>query len=106
MATKRKRRQWMIDDPNVPQWIGPWDLLVQLPGGDKVSVKSVFWAALHIAREERGVPLDIEQSGDEFLAWLETEFGGALEFFHWFTLLGRCDQEKLRVLALALDRPH
>ena len=56
MATKRKRRQWMIDDPNVPQRIGPRDLLVQLPGGDKVSVKSVFWAALHIAREERGVP--------------------------------------------------
>ena len=106
MATKRKPRQWMIDDPNVPASAGPRDLLVQLPSGDKVSVKSVFWAALHIAREERGVPLDIEQSGDEFLAWLETEFGGALEFFHWFTLLGRCDQEKLRVLALALDRPH
>ena len=89
MATKRKRRQWMIDDPNVPQWIGPRDLLVQLPGGDKVSVKSVFWAALHIAREERGIPLDIEQSGDEFLAWLETQFGGAYEFLDWFSLLAR-----------------
>ena len=106
MATKRKRRQWMIDDPNVPQWIGPWDLLVQLPGGDKVSVQSVFWAALHIAREERGVPLDMEQSGDEFLAWLETEFGGVYEFLDWFSLLDGGDQEKLRRLALALDRPH
>ena len=96
----------MVDDPDAPGSVGLSDLLVQLPSGDKVSARSVFWAALHIAREERGVPLDIEQSGDEFLAWLETEFGGALEFFHWFTLLGRCDQEKLRVLALALDRPH
>ena len=96
----------MIDDPNVPQWIGPWDLLVQLPGGDKVSVRSVFWAALHIAREERGVPLDIKQSGDEFLAWLETEFGGVYEFLDWFSLLDGGDQEKLRSLALALDRPH
>ena len=96
----------MIDDPNVPQWIGPRDLLVQLPGGDKLSVKSVFWAALHIAREERGMPLDIEQTEGEVAAWLETEFGSALEFFHWFTLLGRGDQEKLRRLALALDRPH
>jgi len=96
----------MIDDPNVPQWIGPRDLLVQLPGGDKVSVKSVFWAALHIAREERGVPLDIEQSGDEFLAWLETEFGGVHEFLHWFTLLDGGDQEKLCRMALVLDRPH
>jgi len=43
---------------------------------------------------------------DEFAAWLETEFGGALEFFHWYTLPGRGDQEKLRRLALALDRPH
>ena len=106
MATKCKRRQWMIDDPNVPESVGPRDLLMQLPSGDKVSVRSVFWAALHIAREERGVPLDIEQSRDEFLAWLETEFGGALEFFHWLTLLGRGDQEKLRRLALALDQPH
>ena len=106
MATKCKRRQWMIDDPNVPASAGPRDLLVQLPSGDKVSVQSIFWAALHIAREERGVPLDIEQSRDEFLAWLETEFGGALEFFHWLTLLGRGDQEKLRRLALALDQPH
>ena len=102
MAPKRKRRQWMIDDPNVPQS----DLFMQLPSGDKVSARSVFWAALHIAREERGVPLDIEQNEDEFAAWLETEFGGALEFFHWYTLLGRGDQEKLRRLALALDRPH
>jgi len=70
----------------------------------KVSVKSVFWAALHIAREERGVPLDIEQSGDELL--LETEFGGMLEFVRWFTLLCRGDQERVRSLALALDRPH
>jgi hypothetical protein len=106
VATKRKRRQWMIDDPNVPQWIGPRDLLVQLPGGDKLSVKSVFWAALHIAREERGVPLDIEQSGDVLLPWLETEFGGMLEFVRWFTLLCRRDQERVRSLALALDRPH
>ena len=77
MVTKRKHTQWMIDDPNVPESAGPQDLLMQLPSGDKVSVRSVFWAALHIAREERGVPLDIEQRGDEFLAWLETEFGGA-----------------------------
>ena len=106
MATKRKPRQWMIDDPNVPQWIGPRDVLVQLPSGDKVSVKSVFWAALHIAREERGVPLDMEQSGDEFLAWLKTEFGGVLEFVLWFTLLCRGDEERVRRLVLALDRPH
>ena len=58
------------------------------------------------AREERGVPLDIEQSGDELLAWLETEFGGMLEFVRWFTLLCRGDQERVRSLALALDRPH
>ena len=96
----------MIDDPNVPQWIGPRDLFMQLPSGDKVSARSVFWAALHIAREERGVPLDIEQSGDELLAWLETEFGGMLEFVRWFTLLCRGDQERVRSLALALDRPH
>ena len=106
MATKRKRRQWMIDDPNVPQSVGPRDLLVRLPSGDKVSARSVFWAALHIAREERGVPLDIEQSGDVLLAWLETEFGGMLEFVRWFTLLCRRDQERVRSLALALDRPH
>ena len=106
MATKRKRRQWMIDDPNVPQSVNPRDLFMQLPSGDKVSARSVFWAALHIAREERGVPLDIEQSEDEFLAWLETEFGGVYEFLHWFTLLEGGDQEKLRHLALALDRPH
>ena len=106
MATKCKRRQWMIGDPNAPESVGPRDLLVQLPSGDKVSVRSVFWAALHIAREERGVPLDIEQSGDELLAWLETEFGGMLEFVRWFTLLCRRDQERVRSLALALDRPH
>ena len=106
MVTKRKHTQWMIDDPNVPESAGPQDLFMQLPSGDKVSARSVFWAALHIAREERGVPLDIEQNEDEFAAWLETEFGGALEFFHWYTLLGRGDQEKLRRLALALDRPH
>jgi hypothetical protein len=106
MAPKRKCRQWMIDDPNVPQSVSPRDLLMQLPSGDKVSARSVFWAALHIAREERGVPLDIEQSEDEFLAWLETEFGGVYEFLHWFTLLDGGDQEKLRSLALALDRPH
>ena len=106
MATKRKPRRWMIDDPNVPESVGPQDLLVQLPSGDKVSVRSVFWAALHVAREERGIPLDIEQNEDEFAAWLETEFGGAVGFFHWFTLLGRGDQEKFRRLALALDRPH
>jgi hypothetical protein len=52
------------------------------------------------------MPLDIEQSDDEVAAWLETEFGSAIEFFHWFTLLGSGDQEKLRRLALALDRPH
>ena len=102
MATK----QWMIDDPNAPESAGPRDLLVQLPSGDKVSVRSVFWAALHIAREERGVPLDLEQSGDELLAWLETEFGGAPGFVRWFTLLCRGDQERVRSLALALDRPH
>ena len=106
MATKCKRRQWMIGDPNAPESVGPRDLLVQLPSGDKVSVRSVFWAALHIAREERGVPLDIEQSEDEFLAWLETEFGGVYEFLDWFSLLDGGDQEKLRRLALALDRPH
>ena len=108
MATKRKPRprQWMVDDPDAPGSVGLSDLLVQLPSGDKVSARSVFWAALHIAREERGVPLDIEQSGDELLAWLETEFGSAIEFFHWFALLGSGDQEKLRRLALALDRPH
>ena len=106
MATKRKHRQWMIGDPNVPESAGPQDLLVQLPSGDKVSVRSVFWAALHVAREERDIPLDIEQNEDEFAAWLETEFGGALEFVRWFKLLGRGDQEKLRRLALALDRPH
>ena len=106
MATKRKPRQWMIDDPNVPASGGPQDLFMQLPSGDKVSARSVFWAALHIAREERGVPLDIEQSGDELLAWLETEFGGMLEFVRWFTLLCRGDQERVRSLALALDRPH
>ena len=96
----------MIDDPNVPQSVSPRDLFMQLPSGDKVSARSVFWAALHIAREERGVPLDIEQSGDELLAWLETEFGGMLEFVRWFTLLCRRDQERVRSLALALDRPH
>jgi hypothetical protein len=69
-------------------------------------MRSVFWAALHIAREERGVPLDLEQSGDELLAWLETEFGGAPGFVRWFTLLNGGDQEKLGRLALALDRPH
>ena len=106
MAPKRKRRQWRIDDPNVPQSVSPRDLFMQLPSGDKVSARSIFWAALHIAREERGMPLDIEQSDDEVAAWLETEFGSAIEFFHWFTLLGRGDQEKLRRLALALDRPH
>ena len=102
MATK----QWMIDDPNAPDSAGPRDLLVQLPSGDKVSVRSVFWAALHIAREKRGVPPDIEQTEDEFAAWLENEFGGALEFYRWYTLLGRGDQEKVRRLAIALDRPH
>ena len=71
-----------------------------------MSVRSVFWAALHIAREERGLPLDIEQTEDEFAAWLATEFGGALEFYRWYTLRGRSDQEKLHRLALALDRPH
>ena len=96
----------MVDDPDASGSVGLSDLLVQLPSGDKVSVRSVFWAALHIAREKRGVPLDIEQTEDEFAAWLETEFGGPLEFFHWFTLLGRGDQEKLRRLALELDRPH
>ena len=106
MATKRKPRRWMVDDPDAPGSVGLGDLLVRLPSGDKVSVRSVFWAALHIAREERGVPLDIEQSEDEFLAWLETEFGGVYEFLHWFTLLDGGDQEKLRGLALALDRPH
>ena len=108
MATKRKPRprQWMVDDPDAPGSVGLSDLLVQLPSGDKVSARSVFWAALHIAREERGVPLDIEQSGDELLAWLETEFGGMLEFVRWFTLLCRRDQERVRSLALALDRPH
>ena len=106
MATERKRRQWMIGDPNVPEAAGPQDLLMQLPSGDKVSVQSVFWAALHIAREERGVPLDMEQSGDEFLAWLKTEFGGVLEFVLWFTLLCRGDEERVRRLVLALDRPH
>ena len=45
MAPKRKRRQWMIDDPNVPESAGPRDLLVQLPSGDKVSVRSVFWGS-------------------------------------------------------------
>jgi hypothetical protein len=106
MATERKRRQWLIDDPNVPRSIGLRDLVVQLPSGDKVNARSVFWAALHIAREERGVPVDIEQSGDEFLAWLETEFGGVLEFVRWFMLRCRDDQEKLCSLVLALDRPH
>ena len=108
MATKRKPRprQWMVDDPDAPGSVGLSDLLVQLPSGDKVSARSVFRAALHIAREERGMPLDIEQSEDEVAAWLETEFGSAIEFFHWFTLLGSGDQEKLRRLALALDRPH
>ena len=106
MATKRKPRRWMVDDPDAPGSVGLGDLLVQLPSSDKVSVRSVFWAALHIAREERGMPLDIEQTEGEVAAWLETEFGSALEFFHWFTLLGRGDQEKLRRLALALDRPH
>ena len=106
MVTKRKHTQWMIDDPNVPESAGPQDLFMQLPSGDKVSARSVFWAALHIAREERGMPLDIEQSEDEVAAWLETEFGSAIEFFHWFALLGSGDQEKLRRLALALDRPH
>ena len=108
MATKRKPRprQWMVDDPDAPGSVGLSDLLVQLPSGDKVSARSVFWAALHIAREERGIPLDAEQSEDEFLAWLENEFGGVYEFLHWFTLLEGGDQEKLRHLALALDRPH
>ena len=106
MTTKCKRRQWMIDDPNAPESVGPRDLLVQLPNGDKVSVRSVFWAALHIAREERGLPPDIEQTEDEFAAWLETEFGGALEFYRWYTLLGRGDQERLRHLALALEQPN
>ena len=106
MVTKRKHTQWMIDDPNVPESAGPQDLFMQLPSGDKVSARSVFWAALHIAREERGIPLDTEQSEDEFLAWLENEFGGVYEFLHWFTLLDGGDQEKLRSLALALDRPH
>ena len=108
MATKRKPRprQWMVDDPDAPGSVGLSDLLVQLPSGDKVSARSIFWAALHIAREERGMPLDIEQNDDEVAAWLETEFGSAIEFFHWFTLLGSGDQEKLRRLALALDRPH
>jgi hypothetical protein len=55
MATKRKPRQWMIDDPNVPESVGPQDLLVRLPSGDKVSVRSVFWAALHVAREKKAV---------------------------------------------------
>jgi hypothetical protein len=45
MSPKRKRRQWMIDDPNVPESAGPRDLLVQLPSGDKVSVRSVFWGS-------------------------------------------------------------
>ena len=79
MATKRKPRprQWMVDDPDAPGSVGLSDLLVQLPSGDKVSARSVFRAALHIAREERGMPLDIEQSDDEVAAWLETEFGSA-----------------------------
>ena len=108
MATKRKPRprQWMVDDPDASGSVGLSDLLVQLPSGDKVSARSVFWAALHIAREERGVPLDMEQSGDEFLAWLKTEFGGVLEFVLWFTLLCRGDEERVRRLVLALDRPH
>ena len=89
MATKRKPRRWMVDDPDAPGSVGLGDLLVRLPSGDKVSVRSVFWAALHIAREERGMPLDIEQTEGEVAAWLENEFGSALEFFHWFTLQGR-----------------
>ena len=107
MATKPKSRprQWMVDDPDAPGSVCLSDLLVQLPSGE-VSARSVFWAALHIAREERGMPLDIEQSDDEVAAWLETEFGSAIEFFHWFTLLGSGDREKFRRLALALDRPH
>jgi hypothetical protein len=36
-----------------------------IPSGDKVSVRSVFRAALHIAREKRDVPFDIEQTEDE-----------------------------------------
>ena len=81
MVTKRKPRQWMVDDPDAPGSVGLGDLLVRLPSGDKVSVRSVFWAALHIAREERGMPLDIEQSDDEVAAWLETEFGSSLPLF-------------------------
>ena len=96
----------MIDDPNLPRSVAPRDLLMPLPSGDRVSLQSLFWAAVHIAREERGVPLDIEQNEDEFLAWLKTEFGGPHEFLLWFTLLEGDGQEKLRRTALALDNAH
>ena len=74
---------------------------LQLPSGDKVSARSVFWAALHIAREERGMPLDIEQSDDEVAAWLETEFGSATikkSFAVWRSRwIGRTDRGAGRI---------
>ena len=38
MTGPAKRKQWMIDDPDLPQSINTEDVLTRLPSGDKVSV--------------------------------------------------------------------
>jgi hypothetical protein len=101
---KRKRKQWMIDDPDLPPSINTEDVLTRLPSGDKVSVSAFIKAAFYFVLEERGQPIDL--SLDEFRAWFEIEFDDPREFFEWINDLDADGQEKLRRLALALDRSH
>jgi hypothetical protein len=98
MTIKRERRQWMIDDPDLPQSINTEDVLTRLPSGDKLSVSAFMRAAFYFVLEERGQPIDLSQ--DEFRAWFETEFDDPREFFEWIKDLDTDGQEKLRHLAL------
>jgi hypothetical protein len=104
MTGPAKRKQWMIDDPDLPQSINTEDVLTRLPSGDKVSVSAFIRAAFYFVLEERGQRTDL--SPDEFKAWFETEFNDPREFFEWIKDLDADGLEKLGHLALALDHPH
>ena len=102
MTGPEKRKQWMIDDPDLPQSVKTKD--VTLPSGDKVSVSAFIKAAIYMLQEERGQCTDL--SWDEFRAWFETEFDDPFEFFEWLEDLNADGQGKLQRLALTLDRPQ
>jgi hypothetical protein len=104
MTGPKKRKQWMIDDPDLPQSINTKDVFTTLPSDDKVSVSAFFTAAIYMLLEERGQCTDL--SRDEFRAWFETEFDDPREFFDWIEDLNADGQGKLQRLALTLDRPQ